>query len=109
MDLVYLRDRVSALEEMNDQARQALEKLDDDRRKAPLPRLSRVGTFLMPVDNDKAHVCVGGTDSTSAAWKASRAFPLTSLQMGCQRVLCNEAFAVVQGLGADRNGPICPH
>jgi proteasome-associated ATPase len=31
--------------------------------------------------------------------------PLSSLQIG-QRVLCNEAFAVVQGLGFDRNGPI---
>ena len=29
MDLIYLRDRIAALEEMNDQARQALEKLDE--------------------------------------------------------------------------------
>jgi proteasome-associated ATPase len=29
MDLIYLRDRISAMEEMNDQARQALEKLDE--------------------------------------------------------------------------------
>src|SRR6185503_243120 len=31
--------------------------------------------------------------------------PLNSLQVG-QRVLLNEAFAIVQGLGFDRNGPI---
>src|SRR5207302_11263569 len=31
--------------------------------------------------------------------------PLASLQIG-QRVLLNEAFAIVQGLGFDRNGPI---
>ncbi len=34
-----------------------------------------------------------------------RRFPLASLQVG-QRVLLNEAFAIVQGLGFDRNGPI---
>src|SRR5580693_2419419 len=28
MDLIYLRDRISALEDMNDQARQAVEKMD---------------------------------------------------------------------------------
>ena len=56
----------------------------------------------MPVDNDKAHVCVGGTDYVC---RVDPKIPLTSLQMG-QRVLCNEAFAVVQGLGFDRNGPI---
>jgi proteasome-associated ATPase len=33
------------------------------------------------------------------------AVPLSGLQLG-QRVLCNEAFAVVQGLGFDRQGPI---
>ena len=101
MDLVYLRDRVSALEEMNDQARQALEKLDEIVEKLRSPAF-RVGTFLMPVDNDKAHVCVGGTDYVC---RVDPRIPLTSLQMG-QRVLCNEAFAVVQGLGFDRNGPI---
>ncbi len=39
----------------------------------------------------------------SAGW--IRKFRLVSLQVG-QRVLFNEAFAVVQGLGFDRNGPI---
>ncbi len=101
MDLIYLRDRVSALEEMNDQARQALEKLDDIVEKLRSPAF-RVGTFLTPVENDKAHVCVGGTDYVC---RVDPRIPLISLQMG-QRVLCNEAFAVVQGLGFDKNGPI---
>jgi proteasome-associated ATPase len=101
MDLIYLRDRVSAIEEMNDQARQALEKLDEIVEKLRSPAF-RVGTFLMPVDNDKAHVCIGGTDYVC---RVDPKIPLVSLQMG-QRVLCNEAFAVVQGLGFDRNGPI---
>src|SRR5580698_9101097 len=101
MDLIYLRDRVAALEEMNDQARQALEKMDEIIEKLRSPAF-RVGTFLMPVDNDKAHVCVSGTDYVC---RVDPKIPLTSLQMG-QRVLCNEAFAVVQGLGFDKNGPI---
>ena len=101
MDLIYLRDRIAAIEEMNDQARQALEKLDEIVEKLRSPAF-RVGTFLMPVDNDKAHVCIGGTDYVC---RVDPKIPLVSLQMG-QRVLCNEAFAVVQGLGFDRNGPI---
>jgi proteasome-associated ATPase len=101
MDLIYLRDRVAAMEEMTDQARQALEKMDEIIEKLRSPAF-RVGTFLMPVDNDKAHVCIGGTDYVC---RVDPKIPLASLQMG-QRVLCNEAFAVVQGLGFDRNGPI---
>src|ERR1700728_5474918 len=61
MDLVYLRDRISAIEEMNDQARQAVEKMDEIIEKLRSPAF-RIGTFLMPVENDKAHVCIGGTD-----------------------------------------------
>lgn len=101
MDLIYLRDRIASLEEMNDQAREALEKLDEVVEKLRSPAF-RVGTFLTPVEHDKAHVCVGGTDYVC---RVDPKIPLASLQMG-QRVLCNEAFAVVQGLGFDRNGPI---
>jgi proteasome-associated ATPase len=101
MDLVYLRERITAVEEMNDQARQAIEKLDEIVEKLRSPAF-RVGTFLMPVESDKAHVCVSGTDYVC---RVDPKIPLASLQMG-QRVLCNEAFAVVQGLGFDKNGPI---
>ncbi len=101
IDLIYLRDRISEIEEMNDQARQAIEKLESVIEKLRSPAF-RVGTFIMPIEPDKAHVCVGGTDYVC---KIDPMLPLTSLQIG-QRVLCNEAFAVVQGLGFDRNGPI---
>ena len=101
LDLVYLRDRVSEVEEMNDQARQAIEKLDNVIEKLRSPAF-RVGTFIMPVEPDKAHVCVGGSDYVC---RVDPQIPVTSLQVG-QRVLLNEAFAVVQGLGFDRNGPI---
>src|SRR4051794_6522030 len=58
LDLIYLRDRIAALEETNDQARQAIEKLDEIVEKLRSPAF-RIGTFLMPVDEDKAHVCLG--------------------------------------------------
>jgi proteasome-associated ATPase len=101
MDLVYLRDRVAEVEEINDQARQTIEKLDAVVEKLRSPAF-RVGTFLMPVEPDKAHVCASGTDYVC---RIDPQLPLASLQVG-QRVLLNEAFAIVQGLGFDRNGPI---
>lgn len=101
LDLAYLRDRVAGLEEMIDQAREGLEKYEEAVQKLRSPAF-RVGTFLGVVDPDQAHVCVGGTDYVC---RVDPQVALTSLQVG-QRVLCNEAFAVVQGLGFDRGGPI---
>ncbi|MGZ4962849.1 MAG: AAA family ATPase [Limisphaerales bacterium] len=101
MDMIYLRDRVADIEEINDQARQTIEKMDAIIEKLRSPAF-RVGTFLMPIEPDKAHVCVGGTDYVC---RIDPQIPLSSLQVG-QRVLLNEAFAVVQGLGFERNGPI---
>ncbi|MBM3876333.1 MAG: AAA family ATPase [Verrucomicrobia bacterium] len=101
MDLVYLRERIADVEEMNDQARQALEKMDKAIEALRLPAF-RVGTFLAAVEPQMAQVCLGGMDYVC---KVDLAVPLSSLQVG-QRVLCNEAFAVVRPLGFDRNGPI---
>ena len=58
-DLIYLRERIESLEEMSDQARAALEKMDAIIEKLRSPAF-RVGTYLAPVDRDKAHVCLGG-------------------------------------------------
>lgn len=101
LDIVYLRERIGAMEEMNFQAQQALEKLDAVVEKLRSPAF-RVGTLITPIEPDKSHVCVGGTDYVC---RIDPQIPLSSLQIG-QRVLLNEAFAVVQGLGFDRNGPI---
>ncbi|MEP6662059.1 MAG: peptidase, partial [Verrucomicrobiota bacterium] len=84
MDLIYLRDRISEMEEMNEQARQAIEKLDAIVEKLRSPAF-RIGTFLMPLEPDRAHVCVGGTDYVC---RIDPQIPLASLQIG-QRVLCN--------------------
>jgi proteasome-associated ATPase len=101
LDLVYLRERIGAMEELNFQAQQALEKLDAVVEKLRSPAF-RVGTLITPIEPDKSHVCVGGTDYVC---RVDPQIPLSSLQVG-QRVLLNEAFAIVQGLGFDRNGPI---
>lgn len=101
IDLVYLRDRIAGIEEMNDQARQALEKYEEIVEKLRSPAF-RVGTFLGPVEPDRAQVCIGGADYVC---RIDPQIPQASLQLG-QRVLCNEAFAVVQGLGFDRQGPV---
>lgn len=97
----YLRQRVAGIEEMNDQARQAIEKLDDAVDKLRAPAL-RVGTFLDRIEPGQALVCVGGTDYVC---KVDPEIPPASLQTG-ERVLCNEAFAVVRSMGFDRSGPI---
>ena len=86
LDLVYLRERISGLEELNFQAQQALEKLDLVIEKLRSPAF-RVGTLLMPIEPDKAHACVGGTDYVC---RLDPQIPLSSLQIG-QRVLLNEA------------------
>jgi proteasome-associated ATPase len=101
VDLVYLRERIAALEELNDQARVALEKLDAIVEKLRSPAL-RVGTFLMALPPDQAQVCVGGSDYVC---RLDPRVPLASLQVG-QRLLLNEAFAVVRALGFDRHGPV---
>jgi proteasome-associated ATPase len=101
LDLAYLRQRVVELEETSDQARQTLEKLNEIVEKLRSPAF-RVGTFLMAIEPDKAQVCVGGSDYVC---RLDPQIPLAGLQLG-QRVLLNEAFAVVQGLGFDRSGPV---
>lgn len=101
LDLVYLRERIASMEETSDEAREAVEKLSAIVDKLRSPAF-RVGTFIAPVQSDQAHVCAGGTDYVC---RVDPAIPLESIQVG-QRVLLNEAFAVVQSLGFDRNGPV---
>jgi proteasome-associated ATPase len=101
LDLAYLRERVVDLEEVNDQARTTLEKLNAIVEKLRSPAF-RVATFLGVVEPDMAQVSMAGSDYVC---RVDPAIPLVSLQTG-QRVLLNEAFAVVQGLGFDFGGPV---
>jgi proteasome-associated ATPase len=101
LDLAYLRDRVAELEEINEQARTALEKLNAIVEKLRSPAF-RVATFLGVVEPDQAHVSMSGSDYVC---RVDPEIPLVSLQTG-QRVLLNEAFAVIKGLGFDYGGPV---
>ncbi|MBM3881277.1 MAG: AAA family ATPase [Verrucomicrobia bacterium] len=101
VDLVYLRERVAALEELNDQARAALEKLDAALEKLRAPAL-RIGTFLAALPPDQAHVCINSSDYVC---RVDPRLGAASLQVG-ERVLLNEAFVVVQHLGFDPHGPV---
>jgi len=57
MDMVYLRERVAEMEEVNDRR---VRPSKTGRRGGEAARPAwRVGTFLMAVEPDKAHVCAG--------------------------------------------------
>ncbi|MBX3734369.1 MAG: AAA family ATPase [Verrucomicrobiae bacterium] len=99
-DFRQLRRRVEGMEEICDQSRVALEKYEEIVEKLRAPAF-RVGTFLARIEPDLAGVCVGGSDYVC---RVDPAIPLDGLETG-QRVLCNEAFAVVRALGFDRSGP----
>jgi proteasome-associated ATPase len=101
IDLVYLRERIEATEELNEQARAALEKFDQVVEKLRAPAL-RVGTWLGLQDLDKAMVCVNGTDYVCSV---DPDLDAASLQLG-ERVLCNEAYAVVRSLGFETQGQV---
>ena len=100
-DLLALRERVSEMEDIQDQARTAVEKLGEAVEKLRAPAL-RLGTLLHQLPNGRALVCVGGTDYVC---NVDPALPEASLETG-GRVLMNEAFAVTEAFGFDKNGPV---
>src|SRR3954462_12876993 len=101
LDLRLLRDRVSQLEEMQDEARAAVEQLSAvvEKLRAPARRL---GTLIHRVSEDRGLVCVGGTDYVC---NVDPALPDTVMEAGT-RVLLNEAFAVTDSFGLDKSGPV---
>ena len=60
-DLRLLRDRVAEMEEIQDQARGAIEKLTTAVEKLRAPAL-RLGTLIQRVGEDRGLVCVGGSE-----------------------------------------------
>ncbi len=100
-DLTILRQRVSEMEETQDQARVAIEKLSEAVDKLRAPAL-RLGTLLQKLPNGRALVCANGTDYICTL---DPAIPEVSLETGV-RVVLNEAFAVADTFGFDRNGPV---
>jgi proteasome-associated ATPase len=96
-----LRTRIAEMEELQDQARTALEKLNDAVEKLRAPAL-RLGTLLQPLANGRALVCVNGTEYVC---NLDPSVPEASLETGT-RVLLNEAFAVTDVYGFEKNGPV---
>ncbi|HSU54003.1 MAG TPA: AAA family ATPase, partial [Candidatus Dormibacteraeota bacterium] len=96
-----LRSRIVEMEEMQDQARLALEKLNDAVEKLRAPAL-RLGTLLQALEKDRVLVCVNGTEYVC---NLDPNVPEASLETGT-RVLLNEAFAVTDVFGFEKNGPV---
>ena len=100
-DMTLLRRRVEEMEELQDQARAAVEKLSEAVDKLRAPAL-RLGTLLQKLAKARALVCVNGTDYVCSV---DPSLPEVSLETGT-RVLLNEAFAVTDAFGFDKNGPV---
>ena len=100
-DLAVVRRRVAEMEELQDQARTTVEKLSEAVDKLRAPAL-RLGTLLQKLAKGRAMVCVNGTDYIC---NLDPAVPEVSLETGT-RVLLNEAFAVTDTFGFDKNGPV---
>src|SRR5438270_1255987 len=100
-DMTLLRRRVEEMEEMQDEARNAVEKLSEAEDKLRAPAL-RLGTLLQKLAKGRALVCVNGTDYVCSV---DPALPEVALETGT-RVLLNEAFAVTDSFGFEKNGPV---
>jgi proteasome-associated ATPase len=100
-DMLRLRQRVVEMEETQDQARTAIEKLSEAVDKLRAPAL-RLGTLLQKLPKGRALVCANGTDYIC---NLDPSIPEVSLETGT-RVLLNEAFAVADAFGFDKNGPV---
>ena len=84
-DMMLLRHRVSEMEETQDQARTAIEKLSEAVDKLRAPAL-RLGTLLQKLPNSRALVCASGTDYIC---NLDPGIPEVSLETGV-RVVLNE-------------------
>ena len=87
-DMTLLRRRIEEMEEMQDQARTAVEKLSEAVDKLRAPAL-RLGTLLQKLPKGRALVCANGTDYVCSV---DPSVPEVSLETG-NRVLLNEALA----------------
>jgi proteasome-associated ATPase len=96
-----LRERIVEMEEIQDQARSAVEKLSEAVEKLRAPAL-RLGTLLQKLANNRALVCVNGTEYVC---NLDPSVPEPLLETGT-RLLLNEAFAVTDVFGFEKNGPV---
>ncbi len=100
-ELGYLRRRIEELEVLNEQARQAVEKLDAAVTKLTSPA-NRVGTLLNLPKSDIALIINGGTEFYCSI---DPRLSQSKLLVGT-RVLLNEAYVVIGDLGFETGGPV---
>jgi len=100
-ELGYLRRRIEELEILNEQARQAVEKLDAAVTKLTSPA-NRVGTLLNLPKADIALIINGGTEFYCSI---DPRLSQSKLLIGT-RVLLNEAYVVIGDLGFENGGPV---
>lgn len=101
LHLFRLRQKVQDEELTIQEARQAIEKMDEVIKKVTAPA-NRVGIFLGSPKKETAHIAVGGQDYYC---NIDPRLDTASLKTGT-RVLLNEAYVVIGDLGFDRNGPV---
>jgi proteasome-associated ATPase len=101
VELGYLRRRIEELEVTNEQARQAIEKLDAAVTKLTSPA-NRVGTLLNLPKADTALIVNGGAEFYCAI---DPRLAQSKLLVGT-RVLLNEAYVVIGDLGFETGGPL---
>jgi proteasome-associated ATPase len=99
--MAALRRRIADMEELQDEARAAVEKLTEAVEKLRAPAL-RLGTLLQRLENGHALVCASGSEYVC---NVDPSLPEASLETGT-RVLLNEAFAVTAAFGFEKNGPV---
>ncbi|MEM1057834.1 MAG: AAA family ATPase [Verrucomicrobiota bacterium] len=97
----YLRNRIEEMEILNEQARQAVEKLDATVKQLSSPA-NRLGTLLALPNRETALVVSGGGEFYCTL---DPRLSQSTLLVGT-RVLLNEAYAVVGDLGFDGGGPV---
>ncbi|MBV9463036.1 MAG: AAA family ATPase [Verrucomicrobiae bacterium] len=100
-DLLRLRRQVESEELTIQEARAAIEKMDEVIKKVTSPA-NRVGLFLSPLKENTALIFVNGSEYHT---NIDPRLNLASLKVGT-RVLLNEAYVVIGDLGYDSQGPV---
>ena len=100
-EIIGLRSSVAEQEEMIQEARQTIEKLDEVIKKVTSPA-NRIGTYLGSPNKETAQIVVGGSDYYC---NVDPRINVHKLKKGT-RVLVNEAYVIVGDLGYDLAGPV---
>ncbi len=99
--LLNVRAQVSDQEDVINEARQTIEKMEEVIKKVTSPA-NRIGTFLGSPNRETVQIVVGGSDYYC---NVDPRISIAKLKKGT-RVLVNEAYVVVGDIGYDVSGPV---